>query len=223
MGQKVNPIGLRLKVNKTWDSQWFGGKKDIAKNILEDHKIRENLMKKYNQCSISKVLIERSQSRLTVTILTGRPGMLIGIKGAGVEAIKKEIAKISKSNNITVNIREVKKPDIDATIVADSIAKQLEKRVSWRRCMKQAIQKAMKTGAEGIKVMVSGRLDGAEIARSEFYKEGNLPLHTIRADIDYGTCEAHTTFGIIGVKVWIFKGEVLGKKSPITNAVKEGE
>ncbi|MGN1222890.1 MAG: 30S ribosomal protein S3 [Christensenellales bacterium] len=218
MGQKVNPIGLRLKVNKTWDSQWFGDKKDISKNILEDYKIRETLMKKYNQCSISKILIERSQSRLTVTILTGRPGMLIGVKGAGVETIKKEIAKISSSSNITVNIREVKKVDLDAAIVADSIAKQLEKRVSWRRCMKQAIQKAQKAGAEGIKVMVSGRLDGAEIARSEFYQEGNLPLHTIRADIDYGVCEALTTFGIIGVKVWIYKGEVLGKKTPVIPA-----
>ena len=217
MGQKVSPIGLRLKVNKTWDSQWFGNKKDIAKNILEDHKIREAITKKYNQCSISKILIERSQARLTVTILTGRPGMLIGVKGAGVENIKKEIAKLSGSKNVTVNIREVKKPDIDAMIVADSIAKQLEKRVSWRRCMKQAIQKAQKAGAEGIKVMVSGRLDGAEIARSEFYQEGSLPLHTIRADIDYGTCEAHTTFGVIGVKVWIFKGEVLGKKPSTIN------
>lgn len=217
MGQKVSPIGLRLKVNKTWDSQWFGNKKDIAKNILEDHKIREAITKKYNQCSISKILIERSQARLTVTILTGRPGMLIGVKGAGVENIKKEIAKLSGSKNVTVNIREVKKPDMDAMIVADSIAKQLEKRVSWRRCMKQAIQKAQKAGAEGIKVMVSGRLDGAEIARSEFYQEGSLPLHTIRADIDYGTCEAHTTFGVIGVKVWIFKGEVLGKKPSTIN------
>ena len=212
MGQKVSPIGLRLKVNKTWDSQWFGDKKDIAKNIVEDHKIREAILKNYNQCSISKILIERSQSRLTVTILTGRPGMLIGVKGAGVETIKKEIAKLSNSKNITVNIREVKKPDIDAMIVADSIAKQLEKRVSWRRCMKQAIQKALKSGAIGIKVMVSGRLDGAEIARSEFFQEGSVPLHTIRADIDYGTYEAHTTFGVIGVKVWIFKGEVIGKK-----------
>ncbi len=214
MGQKVNPIGLRLKVNKTWDSQWYGNKADIAKNILEDHKIREALMKKYNQCSISKILIDRSQTRLTVTILTGRPGMLIGVKGAGVEAIKKEISKLSNSKNITVNIREVKKPDLDAVIVADSIAKQLEKRVSWRRCMKQAIQKALKAGAEGIKVMVGGRLDGAEIARSEFFKEGNLPLHTIRADIDYGTAEALTTFGILGVKVWIYKGEILGNKKP---------
>ena len=222
MGQKVNPIGLRLKVNKTWDSQWFGDKKEISKNILEDHKIREYLMKKYNQCSISKILIERSQVRLTVTILTGRPGMLIGVKGAGVETIKKEIAKISSSKNLTVNIREVKKPDTDAMILADSVAKQLEKRVSWRRCIKQAIQKALKAGAQGVKVMVSGRLDGAEIARSEFSQEGNLPLHTIRADIDYGLCEAHTTFGIIGVKVWIFKGEVLGKKQPtVTVDVKE--
>lgn len=217
MGQKVSPIGLRLKVNKTWDSQWFGNKKDIAKNIVEDHKIREAILKNYNQCSISKILIERSQSRLTVTILTGRPGMLIGVKGAGVETIKKEIAKLSSSKNITVNIREVKRPDVDSMIVADSIAKQLEKRVSWRRCMKQAIQKALKAGALGIKVMVSGRLDGAEIARSEFFQEGSVPLHTIRADIDYGTCEAHTTFGVIGVKVWIFKGEVIGKKPSIVN------
>ncbi len=214
MGQKVNPIGLRLKVNKTWDSQWFGNKKDIAKNIVEDHKIREALMKNYNQCSISKVLIERSQARLTVTILTGRPGMLIGVKGAGVEAIKKEIAKLSSSKNIIVNIREVKKPDLDAMIVADSVAKQLEKRVSWRRAMKQAIQKAQKAGAEGVKIMVGGRLDGAEIARSEFSQVGKLPLHTIRADIDYGVCTAHTTFGAIGVKVWIYKGEILGNVMP---------
>ena len=214
MGQKVNPIGLRLKVNKTWDSQWFGNKKDIAKNIVEDHKIREALMKNYNQCSISKVLIERSQARLTVTILTGRPGMLIGVKGAGVEAIKKEIAKLSSSKNIIVNIREVKKPDLDAMIVADSVAKQLEKRVSWRRAMKQAIQKAQKAGAEGVKIMVGGRLDGAEIARSEFSQVGKLPLHTIRADIDYGVCTAHTTFGAIGVKVWIYKGEILGNVIP---------
>lgn len=217
MGQKVNPNGLRLNVNKTWGSQWFGDKKDIAKNILEDYKIRETLMKKYNQCSISKVLIERSQSRLTVTILTGRPGMLIGVKGAGVEAIKAEIAKISKSANITVNIREVKKPDLDAMIVADSIAKQLEKRASFRRTAKQAIQKARKAGAEGIKVMVGGRLDGAEIARSEEFHEGSVPLQTIRADIDYGFAEANTTFGKIGVKVWIYKGEILGKKPTLTS------
>lgn len=220
MGQKVNPIGLRLKVNKTWDSQWFGNKKDIAKNILEDHNIRESIMKKYNQCSVSKVLIERSQARLTVTILTGRPGMLIGVKGAGVETIKKDIAKISSSKNIVINIREVKKPDLDAMIVADSIAKQLEKRVSWRRAMKQAIQKVQKAGAEGVKVMIGGRLDGAEIARSEFQQVGNLPLHTLRADIDYGVCTARTTFGAIGVKVWIYKGELLGKK-PSTIAIKE--
>ena len=220
MGQKVNPIGLRLKVNKTWDSQWFGNKKDITKNILEDHNIRESIMKKYNQCSVSKVLIERSQARLTVTILTGRPGMLIGVKGAGVETIKKDIAKISSSKNIVINIREVKKPDLDAMIVADSIAKQLEKRVSWRRAMKQAIQKVQKAGAEGVKVMIGGRLDGAEIARSEFQQVGNLPLHTLRADIDYGVCTARTTFGAIGVKVWIYKGELLGKK-PSTIAIKE--
>ena len=221
MGQKVNPIGLRLKVNKTWDSQWYGNKKDIAKNILEDHKIREAIMKNYNQCSISKVLIERSQSRLTVTILTGRPGMLIGVKGAGVEAIKKEIAKLSSSKNIIVNIREVKKPDLDAMIVADSVAKQLEKRVSWRRAMKQAIQKAQKAGAEGVKIMIGGRLDGAEIARSEFQQVGKLPLHTIRADIDYGVCTAKTTFGAIGVKVWIYKGEILGNVQPSNVITKE--
>lgn len=221
MGQKVNPIGLRLKVNKTWDSQWYGSKKDIAKNILEDHKIREAIMKNYNQCSISKVLIERSQSRLTVTILTGRPGMLIGVKGAGVETIKKEIAKLSSSKNIIVNIREVKKPDLDAMIVADSVAKQLEKRVSWRRAMKQAIQKAQKAGAEGVKIMVGGRLDGAEIARSEFQQVGKLPLHTIRADIDYGVCTAKTTFGAIGVKVWIYKGEILGNVQPSNVTAKE--
>ena len=214
MGQKVNPHGLRVGVNKEWSSSWIANKKEFSNYLVEDSKIRKFINKKHAGNGISKIVIERTVNRLTVDIYTSKPGIVIGQKGAGVEAIKKEISKLSSSKNITVNIREVKKPDLDAVIVADSIAKQLEKRVSWRRCMKQAIQKALKAGAEGIKVMVGGRLDGAEIARSEFFKEGNLPLHTIRADIDYGTAEALTTFGILGVKVWIYKGEILGNKKP---------
>ena len=217
MGQKVSPVGLRIGINKDWNSTWYADKKTFAANLKEDQDVKNFISKQYKACSISKVTIERTEGKLIVNIFTAKPGMIIGTKGAGIEVIKKEIAKLSNSKNITVNIREVKKPDIDAMIVADSIAKQLEKRVSWRRCMKQAIQKAMKAGAQGIKVMVSGRLDGAEIARSEFDHEGSIPLHTIRADIDYGTCEAHTTFGVIGVKVWIFKGEVIGKKPSTEN------
>lgn len=220
MGQKANPIGLRVGVIKNWDSTWYAKKEDVAKYILEDSKIRKFISDKYNMCSVSKVLIERTENNLVVTILTSRPGMLIGTKGAGVEEIKNNIKKISSNKNVTVNIREVKRPDIDATLVADNVAKQLEKRASWRRTMKQAMQKTMKAGAQGMKVMVSGRLDGAEIARTEFYNEGSLPLQTIRADIDYGTATAHTTFGAIGVKVWIYKGEVLGKRGVQTKEVK---
>ena len=212
MGQKVSPHGLRVGVNKDWSSSWIADKKDIAKFLLEDQNIRKHVVKKYNQCGISKVVIERTANRLIVDIFTSRPGVLIGTKGAGVEDIKKEISLLSSKKNVSINIKEVKKPDLDASLVAQSIAQMLEKRMSFRRAMKQGIQKVMRAGAVGCKVMVSGRLDGAEIARSEQYHEGRLPLHTIRADIDYANVEAHTTYGVLGVKVWICKGEILTKK-----------
>ena len=214
MGQKVNPNGFRIGVIKDWSSTWYADKKSFAKYILEDKKIRNHITKKYAQCGISKINIERTENRLTVNIYASRPGMLIGVKGAEIEVIKKALSKLSESKNITLNIKEVKRPDIDATLVAQNIASQLEKRIAWKRAAKQAVQKTMKAGAKGVKVMVSGRLGGAEIAKSEHYQEGSLPLQTIRADIDYGFAEALTTFGIIGVKVWVYNGEVLGKKSP---------
>ncbi len=220
MGQKVNPIGIRVGVIKDWDSKWIADKKDIAKYILEDNNIRKFVNKKYNNCSLSKINIERNAAGIIININTARPGMMIGMKGAGIEILKEEIKKLTDTKQITINIVEVKRPDVDSLIVADSVAKQLEKRANWRRTMKQAIQKTMRAGAKGIKIMVSGRLDGAEMARSEFYIEGNLPLQTIRADIDYGTATARTGFGAIGVKVWIYKGEVLGKKEVTNN--KEG-
>ena len=209
MGQKVNPHGLRVGVIAGWDAQWYASKKDFAKFILEDHKIREYIKKKYYTYGVSKVLIERAQEKVVINIHTSKPGMLIGTKGAGVEQLKKELAAIVKANAIHINILEVKRPDMDAVLVAESVAQQLEKRSPFRRTMKQAMSRVMRSGAKGVKIMVAGRLDGAEIARSESYHEGSIPLQTMRADIDYGTAEAHTTFGIIGIKVWVYKGEVL--------------
>lgn len=211
MGQKVSPHGLRIGINKSWDSLWYADKKNFAKYLKEDNVIRTFIKKKYYACAISKITIERTAKRIVVSIYTARPGILIGQKGAGVETLKKEVAKLTESDAISINIKEVRNPDLDATLVAESIAQQLEKRVHFRRAMKQAMQKTMKAGAQGIKAMVSGRLDGADIARSEHYNQGNLPLHTLRADIDYGTAEADTTFGVVGVKVWIYKGEILSK------------
>ena len=213
MGQKVNPHGLRVGVNKEWSSSWIASKKDFSNYIVEDDKIRKYILKKHAGNGIAKVIIERTVNRLTVDVYTSKPGIVIGMKGAGVEELKNDIAKLSNNKNISINIKEVKRPDLDARLVAESIAVQLEKRVGFRRAMKQAMQRVMKAGAVGCKVMVSGRLDGAEIARSEHYHEGRLPLHTIRADIDYATYEANTTFGVIGVKVWICKGEILSKKA----------
>ena len=213
MGQKVNPHGLRVGVNKEWSSSWIANKKEFSNYLVEDSQIRKFINKKHAGNGISKVIIERTVNRLTVDIYTSKPGIVIGQKGAGVEELKNDIAKLSNNKNISINIKEVKRPDLDAELVAESIALQLEKRVGFRRAMKQAMQRVMKAGAVGCKVMVSGRLDGAEIARSEHYHEGRLPLHTIRADIDYATYEAHTTFGVIGVKVWICKGEILSKKT----------
>ncbi len=210
MGQKVNPHGLRVGVIKGWDTQWFADKKDFGAFIKEDYDIRDFIKNTYYSAAISKIAIERAAGRIAITIHTARPGVLIGKAGAGIEIIKKQLAKVTKGKQVAVNIVEVKKPDCDAQLVAESIAAQLEKRASFRRCMKQAINKSMRMGVKGIKVMVSGRLDGAEIARCEQYHDGSIPLQTLRADINYGTATAHTTFGAIGIKVWIYKGEVLG-------------
>lgn len=211
MGQKVNPHGMRVGIIRGWSSQWYADKKDFAKLLKEDNVIRDFLKKKYYQAAVSSISIERSEGKISVTMNTARPGVLIGKGGANVEIIKNEIAKLSKGNAVSLNIVEVKKPDMDAQLVAESIAAQLEKRVSFRRAVRQNMSRAMRAGAKGIKAMVSGRLDGAEIARSEHYHEGSIPLHTLRADIDYGFAEAHTTFGVIGVKVWVYKGEILAK------------
>ena len=211
MGQKVNPIGLRLGINKDWQSTWYSSKQDFAKFIKEDHDIREYFKKKHSQSSVSKVEIERTENRLVVNIYTGKPGMIIGTKGAGIEQIKKDLNKIiSPVKNFILNVKEIKKPDLDAQLVADSIASQLEKRVQWRRALKQAIQRVMKAGAKGCKVQVSGVIDGANtIGRTEKYMEGSLPLHTLRADVDYGVSSAFTNYGKLGIKCWIFKGEIL--------------
>ncbi|MBQ0099647.1 MAG: 30S ribosomal protein S3 [Firmicutes bacterium] len=216
MGQKVNPHGLRVGIIKDWDTSWFADKKLFATNLKEDYDIRTALKKKYYQAAISKITIERAALKVTITLHTARPGVLIGKQGAEIEEIKKLVAKVCKDKQISINIAEVKKPDADAQLVAEGIAAQLEKRVSFRRAMKQAISRSMRTDIKGIKVTVSGRLDGAEIARSEGYHEGSIPLQTLRADIEYGFAEALTTFGIIGVKCWIYKGEVIGaKKKPV--------
>ena len=210
MGQKVNPHGLRVGVIKGWDTQWFADKKDFGAFLKEDYDIRDFIKNTYYSAAISKITIERAAGRIAITIYTARPGVLIGKAGAGIEVIKKQLAKVTKGKQVAVNIVEVKTPDCDSQLVAESIAAQLEKRASFRRCMKQAIGKSMRMGVKGIKVMVSGRLDGAEIARCEQYHDGSIPLQTLRADIDYGFATAHTTFGAIGIKVWIYKGEVLG-------------
>ena len=212
MGQKVNPVGLRVGINKDWESTWYASKKDFATFLMEDQKIKDFIKKNYSNCSISKVTIERSAKRIVINIFTGRPGMLIGQKGAGVEELKTALAKVIKTNPVfVVNIKEIKKPDLDAVLVAESIASQLEKRISFRRALKSALSRVMKAGAKGCKVQVSGVVDGANtIARTEYYMEGSLPLHTLRADIDYGVSSAFTNFGKLGVKVWIYKGEILG-------------
>lgn len=215
MGQKVNPHGLRVGIIKDWDARWYASKKEFANTLIEDFKLREVLKEKLFNAGISKIEIERAANRVKVNIFTAKPGIVIGRGGAGVDALKAELEKLI-GKTIIINIVEVKNPDIDAQLVAENIAAQLEKRISFRRAMKQAMSRAMKAGALGIKTMVSGRLNGAEIARSERYHEGTIPLQTLRADIDYGFAEAHTTYGRLGVKVWIYKGEVLpgAKKRP---------
>lgn len=225
MGQKVNPHGLRVGVNEKWNSQWYAGKAEFAAFLIEGHKIREHIETKYKSCGISKVVIERPQGKVQVSIHSQFPGKIIGQKHAGVDELRKNLEKLTAGKKIYVNIIEVKHPDLNAKLLAENIAAQLEKRAFFRRTMKQAMSKAMHAGAKGVKVMVSGRLDGAEIARSEHYQEGSIPLQTLRADIDYGYCIARTTFGVLGVKVWIYKGDILvaPKKAPDQNEFKEGD
>lgn len=211
MGQKVNPHGLRVGINKSWDSNWIADKKHAADYILEDYKIREFISKNYKNCGISKVAIERSNdSKLMVSLCTSRPGIVIGQKGAGVEAMKKAVSKVAGGKDVHINVIEIKSPDLDAQLVAESIVAQLDQRVVCRRAMKQAISRCQKAGVKGVKVMVSGRINNAEIARSETLHFGSIPLQTLRADIDYGFAESKI-YGKLGVKVWIYKGEILGK------------
>ena len=214
MGQKVNPHGLRVGIIKGWDTTWYADKKDFSAFLKEDNVIRTFLKKKYYAAAISKILIERAAGKVVVTIYTGRPGVLIGKAGSEIEVIKKDLAKLTNGKQVIINVTEVKKIDADAQLVAESVAAQLEKRISFRRAMKQAIGRTMRAGVKGVKMQVSGRLDGREIAGSEHYHDGSIPLQTLRADIDYGFAEAHTTFGMIGIKCWIYKGEVLKAKKP---------
>jgi len=208
MGQKVNPIGLRLGINRTWDSRWYAGRKEYGRLLQEDLKIREYVAKSRRQAGISKVVIERPHRKCRITIHSARPGILIGKKGSDIEKLRGELAAMTTSE-VHLNIVEVRKPEIDAVLVAESIAQQLERRVAFRRAMKRAVQSALRLGALGIRINCSGRLGGAEIARVEWYREGRVPLHTLRANIDYGTALGVTAYGIIGIKVWIFKGEIL--------------
>ena len=208
MGQKVSPIGLRLGVNRTWDSRWYAEGDDYGTMLHEDLRIRKFVMKELSQAGISKVVIERPAKKCRVTIYSARPGVIIGKKGADIEKLRRRIAAFTKSD-VSLNIVEVRKPEIDAKLIADNIAQQLERRVAFRRAMKRAVQSAIRLGAGGIRINCAGRLGGAEIARTEWYREGRVPLHTLRADIDYGVAEALTAYGICGIKVWVFKGEIM--------------
>ncbi|MEM9049942.1 MAG: 30S ribosomal protein S3 [Pseudomonadota bacterium] len=208
MGQKVNPIGLRVQVNRTWDSRWYADTKEFGTLLHEDLKIRDFIRKRCAQAGISRIIIERPHRKCRVTIHSARPGVIIGKKGADIEGLRKEVAKLTPSE-LHLNIVEVRRPEIDAQLVGENIAQQLERRISFRRAMKRAVQNAMRMGALGIRVNLAGRLGGAEIARTEWYREGRVPLHTLRADIDHAHVEAKTAYGIIGIKVWIFKGEVM--------------
>ncbi|MGL4489567.1 MAG: 30S ribosomal protein S3 [Rhizobiaceae bacterium] len=208
MGQKINPIGLRLGINRTWDSRWYANTGEYGKLLHEDLKIRDILMSELKQSGVAKVVIERPHKKCRVTIHAARPGLIIGKKGADIEKLRKRLADLT-GGDTSLNIVEVRKPEIDAILVAQSIAQQLERRIAFRRAMKRAVQSAMRLGAEGIRINCAGRLGGAEIARMEWYREGRVPLHTLRADVDYGRAEASTAYGICGVKVWVFKGEIL--------------
>ena len=210
MGQKINPNGLRLGVIRDWTARWYAGSKHYAENLAADIKLRNHIKKKLSHAALSKIIIERPAQNVSITLFTARPGIVIGKKGEDIEKMRQELGKMA-GRPVHVAIEEVRKPELDSQLVAESIAQQLEKRIMFRRAMKRAVQNALRLGALGVKVMVAGRLNGAEIARTEWYREGRVPLHTLRADIDYGTAEAYTTYGVIGVKVWIFKGEVFGK------------
>lgn len=209
MGQKVHPHGVRLGIIKTWHSNWYANNKDFSSNLINDFKVRKFLMQQLSKALISRIIIERPAKSIRVTIYTARPGIVIGKKGEDIEKLRVSIAKISGVPT-QLNIAEVRRPELDAKLLSDNIVSQLERRVIFRRAMKRVVQSAMRLGAKGIKVEISGRLNGAEIARTEWYREGRVPLHTLRADIDYSFAEAHTTYGVIGVKVWVFKGEILG-------------
>lgn len=223
MGQKIHPTGFRLSVNRNWSSRWYANSKVFSQMLREDIDVRDYLNKKLAHASVGRIVIERPAKNARVTVYSARPGVVIGKKGEDIESLKAELQR-RMGVPVHVNIEEIRKPEIDAQLVADSIAQQLEKRIMFRRAMKRAMQNAMRLGAQGIKIMSSGRLNGAEIARREWYREGRVPLHTLRADIDYGTSEAKTTYGIIGIKVWVFKGEVLSRNevaAPITEAPTE--
>lgn len=208
MGQKTNPVGFRLGINKTWDSRWFNNKQDYAPTLIADLKIRDHIYKTIPQAGVSKIIIERPSKKARVTLYAARPGMLIGKKGSDIEKLKEKLSKIAGCE-VSINIVEIRKPELDARVVADGITSQLEKRISYRKAMKRAVQSALRLGAEGVRIHCSGRLGGAEIARIEAYREGRVPLHTLRSDIDYATSTAFTTYGTCGVKVWICKGEIL--------------
>lgn len=218
MGQKVHPIGIRLGIVKDWSSKWYADTKTFPEYVRTDHLIRSFIKKKLKDASVSRITIERQAKKANITIHTARPGIVIGKKGEDIERLRAEISKIINMTlaDVRINISEVRKPELDAQLVAEGIAQQLERRVMFRRAMKRAVTNTMRVGAEGVKVKVGGRLNGAEIARSEWYHEGRVPLHTLRADIDYGFAEANTTYGVIGVKVWIFKGEVFDKPEAVT-------
>jgi len=219
LGQKTNPIGLRLGIIKTWDSRWFA-KKDFPDLLEEDQKIRQYIRQKLANAGLAKIEIERTPKRATITVHTSRPGIVIGRKGADIEKLKAEVQLLTGQKEVHLNIAEVKVPEINSMLVSDSIARQLEQRISYRRAMKKAVQGALRMGAQGIKISCGGRLGGAEIARTETYREGRVPLHTLRADIDYGTATSHTTFGCIGIKVWIFKGEQLPPRQAVVTPKK---
>ena len=221
MGQKVNPIGLRLGINRTWDSRWFASRSEYGKLLHEDIKIRKVLMNELKQAAVSKIVIERPHKKARVTIHSARPGIVIGKKGADIERLRKKVSEMTDSE-VHINIVEVRKPEIDAALVAASIAQQLERRIAFRRAMKRSVQSAMRLGAEGIRISCGGRLGGAEIARSEWYREGRVPLHTLRADVDYGQATANTAYGTCGVKVWVFKGEIM-EHDPMASERRQAE
>lgn len=208
MGQKVNPIGMRLGVNRTWDSRWYANTGEYARLLHEDIAVRAFLKKKLKQAGVSRIVIERPHKKCRVTVYTARPGIVIGKKGEDIQKLRKELTGMVADSEVFLNLVEVRKPELDATLVAESVAQQLERRVAFRRAMKRAMQSTMRMGAGGIRITVAGRLGGAEIARTEWYREGRVPLHTLRADVDYGTAEASTAYGVIGVKCWVFKGEI---------------